>query len=305
MELSFYTADVFTEKLFHGAQIAVFPNAQGVDDTQMQLIARELNLSETVFVFPPSNGMNTRRIRIFSPLSEVDFGGHPIIAAAHVLASIGEIALQQPHTAIVLEQNIGPINVNISEKDGKPVLVQFSMQTRYKVDKFVPPPGELADILSLPVDEFDTHKYASLMVSCGYPYLIVPLRRYDAVRTAKFNFRAWGQSTAPATFAREILIFSTQSESHDCDFHARLVGPHIGFDEDPPIGSSMPAFAGYLCSHEHMREGTYSFVIDRGETKTRRSILKIEMDNKETDDLTIRVGGPAVMVSEGKITIPA
>ncbi|MBF8270315.1 MAG: PhzF family phenazine biosynthesis protein [Gammaproteobacteria bacterium] len=88
------------------------------------------------------------------------------------------------------------------------------------------------------------------------------------------------------------------------NFHARLVGPNIGMHEDPPIGSAMAAFTGYLCAHEHIKQGTHTFVIDRGNVTTRRSVLNIEMDHKGEEELTIRVGGPAVMVSAGSMDLP-
>ena len=95
MEYAYYTADVFTNTIFQGAQIAVFPHASEFDNTRMQLIARELNLTATVFVFPSEEQTNTFRMRIFSPLAEIQFAGHPINATAHVLASIGDIDLTQ------------------------------------------------------------------------------------------------------------------------------------------------------------------------------------------------------------------
>jgi trans-2,3-dihydro-3-hydroxyanthranilate isomerase len=88
------------------------------------------------------------------------------------------------------------------------------------------------------------------------------------------------------------------------DFHARLVGPDIGVNEDPPIASSMPAFAHYLCAQPQVKPGTYTYTVDRGEAATRQSILRVEMDNKKTEELTVRVGGPAVLVSSGRIDLP-
>ncbi len=311
MDLEFYTADVFTDTVFHGAQIAVFPDAQGLELAKMQLIARELNLPQTVFVFPALEDAGRRRIRIFSPLAEAEFGGHGIIAAAFVLASIGTITLAQPHTPLVFEQKSGAVDVHITrdpKAPARPMRAQFSMKTRYTIDRFVPTEDELAGILSLGVSDLRAARaprYTPLLVSCGYPYLIVPISSYAAVRHAQFNYSAWSQSAAPATFAREILLFSRHSETPGYDFHARLVGPHIGLDDDPPIGSAMPAFAGYLCAHSHIRIGTYDFTIDRGEATTRKSLLTVEMDNKRTADLTVRVGGPAVLVSKGLMSIPA
>ena len=304
MQYKYYIADVFTDKPFDGAQIAVFPNAEDLDQTQMQLLARELNLSETAFVFSPENGSSTRRMRIFTPLSEIDFAGHPIIAVGQVLASIGDIKLEDKYTSLKLEQNIGMITVNITHKDGKPELIQFSLETKPVVDRFVPKEEQIAEVLSLIEADIDTKKFNPLLVYSDQSYLIVPVKSYSAVRAAKFNFTAWSQSMAPACMANEILLFSTQTDISQSNFHARLLGPDIGIHEDPPIASAMSAFTGYLCAHDHIKQGTHTFVIDRGSLYKRKSVLNIEMDNKQEETLTIRVGGPAVITGEGTLFVP-
>jgi trans-2,3-dihydro-3-hydroxyanthranilate isomerase len=304
MKYNYYIADVFTKQIFSGAQIAVFPNAEGLSQQQMQLVARELNLSETVFVFHPDKQTTSRMMRIFSPLSEIDFAGHPIIATAFVLASCGDIQLTDAITPMVFEQNTGPVNVNITAENGSPSFVQFTRKVTSIIDHFTPSDEELASFLSIQQSELDHKKYATRLVSCGVPYLIVPVWRYESVRAAKFNYAAWSSSTAPQTAAQEILLFAPKTPYPDADFNARLLGPRIGMHEDPPVGSAMPAFASYLCSFEFMQKGTYTFAVDRGDERNRRSVLNLEMDNKGRDTLTIRVGGAAVMVAEGVMNIP-
>lgn len=304
MNYNYYIADVFTRKIFNGAQIAVFPNADGLSSQQMKLAARELNLTETVFVFHPDGESSKRKMRIFSPLGEIDFAGHPIIATAYVLASCGDINLTEAITPVVFEQNAGPIDVNITMNQGKPAFVQFGRKVSSIVDRFAPTDEEIASFLSIQQSELDHKKYSPRLVSCGVPYLIVPVWSYDSVRKAKFNYSAWSQSTAPQTAAQEILLFAPKTPFVDADFNARLLGPRIGILEDPPIGNAMPAFASYLCSFEHTRKGTHTFAVDRGEANTRRSVLNLEMDNKGLELLALRVGGEAVMVAEGKMTIP-
>ncbi|MDD5273197.1 MAG: PhzF family phenazine biosynthesis protein, partial [Methylovulum sp.] len=152
--------------------------------------------------------------------------------------------------------------------------------------------------------DFDTKKYSARLVSCGFPYLIVPVFNYETVRKARFNYKAWSQSSAPQTAAQEILLFSPKTLHLDANFHARLLGSRIGIHEDPPVGSAIPAFASYLCSFDFMQKGTYTFSVDRGEDKHRRSLLNLEMDHKGQDSLTIRVGGEAVLVAKGLMTIP-
>ncbi len=303
MNYNYYVADIFTKEIFSGAQIAVFPNAEELSDEQMQLIAKEFNLSETVFITHPEAEGNTRRMRIFSPLEERDFAGHPIIAAAYVLGSCGDIELTETITPILFQQNLGDIEANVTSESGKPVFVQFSRQSSSIIDRFTPNDDELVSFLGLDQSELDHKKYSPRLVSCGFPYLIVPVWNYDSVRHAKFSYSAWSQSIAPQTAASEILLFAPKSPFNDADFNVRLLGPNIGIHDDPPVGTAMPAFAAYLCSFDITQKGTHVFAVDRGDEETRRSVLNLEMDNKGKELLTLRTGGTAVMFAEGKITV--
>jgi trans-2,3-dihydro-3-hydroxyanthranilate isomerase len=304
MKYTYYIADAFTKQIFNGAQIAVFPHADGLSDKQMQLLARELNLTDTVFVFHPDRWSTTRRLRIFSPKAEIDFAGHPIIAAAYVLGLSGDICLTEPVTPVIFEQNVGPIEVNISADAGKPTFIQFSRKVSSIVDRFTPTDEEMAALLTISQSALDHKKYTPRLVSCGSPYLIVPVWSYETVRQARFNYAAWSQSTAPQTAAQEILLFAPKTPFADSDFNARLLGPHIGRDDDPPVGGAMPAFASYLCSFDHLKKGTYTFAVDRGDAQSRRSVINLEMDHKGQAQLMLRVGGEAVVFAKGEITLP-
>jgi PhzF family phenazine biosynthesis protein len=301
MTYQYYIADVFTNELFSGAQIAVLPRADGLSNEQMGLIAREFNLTETVFVLHPQEEPQKRIMRIFTPQGEISFAGHPVIATAHVLAYCGDIDLNEPVTQLLLEQVSGPVEVNISVTNGKPGLIQFSRKVASVIDRFAPSDEELASFLSLQTGDLDHKKYSPRLVSCGFPYLIVPVWSYDSVRKARFNYSTWSQSIAPQTAAQEILLFAPKTPYPDADFNLRLLGPNIGVHEDPPVGSAIPAFASYLCSFDFTRKGTYTFAVDRGDENNRRSVLNIEMDNKGEELLPLRVGGEAVVFSEGSI----
>ncbi len=306
MNYNYYIADIFTKEIFGGAQIAVFPNADGLSDENMQAIAKEFNLSETVFVTHSENieaNTNTRRMRIFSPLGEKDFAGHPIIATAYVLGACGDVDLSEPITPILFQQNSEDIEANVTAENGKPTFVQFSRQSSSSVDRFAPTDEELSSFLGLEQSELDHKKYSARLVSCGFPYLIVPVWNYDSVRHAKFSYSAWSESIAPQTAASEILLFAPKSPFNDADFNIRLLGPNIGIHDDPPVGTAMPAFAAYLCSFDITQKGTHVFAVDRGDAESRRSVLNLEMDNKGREMLTLRTGGTAVMFAEGKITV--
>lgn len=302
MNYQYYIADVFTHKVFNGAQIAVFPNADGLGEDKMQKIANELNLWETVFVFHP--GGDLRKLRMFSPKAEVDFAGHPIVAAAHVLGLYGDILLDEAITPVVFEQNTGPVEVNITSENGKPTFVQFTNKVSSIVDRFAPSDEEMAAFLSIPQSDLDHIRYSARLVACGAPYLIVPVWKYETVRKARFDYAAWSRSVAPQTAAQEILLFAPKTPYSDSDFNLRLLGPHIGHDDDPPVGAAVPAFASYLCSFEHTRKGTHTFAVDRGDAHSRRSVLNIEMDHKGKAQLTLRVGGSAVIFAQGTVFLP-
>lgn len=319
MKYSYYTADVFTNQVFQGAQIAVFPKAESFSDKQMALIARELNLSETVFVARELSQRNQFRLRIFTPKGEIDFAGHPILATARALLEAGLIDCAtdnsadsstnntnkntSKNTALIFQQNTGAINVNLTQKPGAPLFVQFSLIAHPIIDNYTPTEAELARLLGIEERDIDTRTFHTRLASIALPYLIVPLTSQRAVRKARFSLDAWSQSSAPAMAAQEIFIFTNKTDQHDTDFHGRLLGPRVGASEDPPIGSVMPCFAGYLGDHEHIREGTYTFSIDRGTVDTRRSVLHIEMDYHADKPTKLRVGGEVVLVSENSLLL--
>lgn len=303
MSQQYFIADVFTDEAFSGAQIAVFPEAGEIDDTRMQLIARELNLTETVFVTESDSTDVDYQMRIFTPLAEVDFAGHPIIATAYALVECGAIKTDQSAVKLMMSQNSGVIEVNITLQDGEVNLVQFSQKVSTLIDRFTPSDSELAEFLTLAENDLDHQKYSTRLVSAGFPYLIVPVWNYESVRKAKFNFSAWSQSTAPQTAAQEIVLFSPKTPYQDSNFNVRLLGQNIGPNDDPPVGSAMPAFASYLCSFDFTQEGTHTFAVDRGDSYSRRSVINMEMDNKQRSELAIRIGGQAVLVASGNILL--
>jgi phenazine biosynthesis protein PhzF family len=250
MSYQYYIADVFTNQVFNGAQVAVFPDANGLSEPAMAQVAREMSLSETVFLFKQDALENTWRMRAFSPYAEIDHTGHPVIAAAYVLGSNGTLDLSSENAALVFEQNTSTVKVKVGSVNGKPHLIQYTRQVSPIIDLYAPTDQETANILSLSEDEIDNEKFNVRLVSCGFPYLVVPVLKYESVRKARFNFPLWSQSSAPQTAAQEILLVSPETPYADSDFAVRLLGPNIGIHQDPPVGSTMASFASYLCSFD-------------------------------------------------------
>ncbi len=303
VELGFLTIDVFADRAFQGAPIAVFPDASAIPAALLPAIAGELNLSETVFLYP-GDGAGRFGARVFAPGREVEVAGHPLLAAAHALLAAGKVGpLGERPLPLVLTHAGGEIAVNLGPQHGAACFVQFSLRVNPVLDRYTPAVAELAALLSLAERDIDTRRFGVRLASTGKPYLVVPILDQAAVERARFDYEAWSRSSAPALAAQELLLFSHRTRSRDADFHGRLLGPAIGPLEDPPIGAAMPCFAGYLADHESIREGTYTFAIDRGRTDARRSLLHIELDKRRGRPTQVRVGGDTVPVTRGTLTI--
>src|SRR5436309_2830886 len=191
MKHRYLTADVFTSRAFGGNPLAVFPDAREIPAELMQPIAREFNYSETTFVLPPDDPSHTAKVRIFTPGGELQFAGHPTVGTAHVLASIGIVKVTGDETRIVLEEGVGPVPVMIRAKAGRP---EFAQLTAAKVPETGPPPpprDTLAAMLSLkPGDVLDGDMKATAL-SCGTPFLFVPVRDRAAVARARIKIDLW------------------------------------------------------------------------------------------------------------------
>lgn len=300
METDFYTVDVFTRQPFGGAQVAVFPDAGAVPAAQLPRIARELNLPGCVFLSPGQTPA-AWHIRVFTPGDEVDFAAQAVLAAGHALTLAGRLP---GGGEIELMHGFGAVRARVEPQPDGSGFVQFTRTVYPVVDRFVPAPDELAGILSLPRRELVERDLQPLLVACERPYLFVPVRSLEAVTTAAFDAGAWAHSHAPAMLAQELMLFSRQTESPQADFHARLLGPAIGPREDPPIGAALPAFAAYLAGQSTVRVGTHTLTVERGLDATRKSLLQAEFDKRAQRGLTLRVGGHAVRMIQGRFTLP-
>jgi trans-2,3-dihydro-3-hydroxyanthranilate isomerase len=303
MGLRFFTADVFTDRLFGGNQLAVFPEPGALDTPVMQAIARELNYSETVFVFPAEHPDHTRKLRIFTPGSELPFAGHPTIGTAFVLATIGELPLGAAGGSIVFEEGVGPVPVRITVERG---VVTYCELTAARLPEAGPPPPPLEEVaaaLSLRPEDIRTDTLAPGGVSCGVPYFFVPLRDTAALAKARPNIAAWEHSLsgwwAPAAYP---LVETAGRDG--VDIRARMFAPDIGIVEDPATGSAAAALAGYLAPDGGTGTGTRGWVVEQGVEMGRPSRLHVSCDRRDGRITAVRVGGSSVLVSEARLALP-
>lgn len=302
MRVPFVTVDVFTDRPFGGNQLAVFPDARAIDPALMPAITREFNFSETTFVLPPDDPSHAARVRIFTPGRELAFAGHPTVGTAHVLASTGVIKTTGDITRIVFEELVGPVPVTIRTKNGA---VEFCQLTTAKAPEVVagaPSRERLAEALSLPLDALRSGDWSPEILSCGTPFLFVPLRDRAAVAAARAKTDVWDDVFAGRATS-EVFLFATEGERPGSDVHARMFAPGLGIAEDPATGSAAAALAGYLGSRVAGPSGTLRWVVEQGFEMGRPSILDVEADKEGGRIVRSRVGGSSVLMTEGTFLI--
>jgi trans-2,3-dihydro-3-hydroxyanthranilate isomerase len=312
MPYSYHTADVFTDKPFGGNQLAVLPNAAGLDDAAMLAIAREFNFSETTFVLPPSDPAHTRRVRIFTPGGEVPLAGHPTVGSAYVLAQTGEIELTGAETRIVFEEGVGPVPVTISAENGRPVFAQLTAAKLPERRKSPVKRKELAEILSVrKQDILKDDVWYPEAVSAGLPFLFVPLASLTALGRARVRQEPW-EKKLKGTWTPDIYVFVEEESSRARDgarsgdglIRSRMFAPIMGIPEDPATGSAAAAFGGYLARRSTVRDRTLKWTIHQGVEMGRPSRLQVETDMVAHEVKATRVGGASVLVSSGTLYYP-
>jgi trans-2,3-dihydro-3-hydroxyanthranilate isomerase len=298
----YLTADVFTNQRFGGNQLAVFPDASGIDPALMPKIAREFNFSETTFVLPPENPKHTRRVRIFTPGSELPFAGHPTVGTAFVLASTGDVKLSGTETRIVFEEGVGPVPVTIRSTNGHAGFAQLSVAQLPEIGPPAPRASELAKALGLEDGEVLSGDWGPETVSCGVPFLFVPVKNRQALGRARVRPDAF-ERVLDGYVTSKVFLFCDEPERPGSQYRARMFAPGIGVPEDPATGSACAGFGGYLARRDAQTDGMLRWVVEQGFEMGRPSILEVEADKKGGTITAVRVGGESVLVSRGEFIV--
>lgn len=298
MKIQYYTCDVFTDQRFGGNQLAVFPDATAVPGHLLQSIAKEFNFSETTFVYPPADPRNTKRVRIFTPGNELPFAGHPTIGTAITLATTGAINTAGDETKIILEEGVGPVPVTVRLAQGKPAFAQLTAAKPPEFNDRVPAAETLASMLSIERNELDDARFPLRFVSVGFPFLYVAVKNRRVLAKMRANIPMMEQLQL-----HEVFVFAADPERNDFHFRARMFAPLLGIPEDPATGSAAASFAGYLAALDDRNEGTMKWNIEQGFEMGRPSLLYIEADKQGGKTAAIRVGGNAIMMTEGFLTL--
>lgn len=297
MEYNYILIDAFTKDAYQGAQVAVFATADGLNTQQMQLMARELNFSETIFALSAESSAVENRIRVFSPEAEQDVLGHTVIAAVYALFLDHKL---KPGNSR-LEHKAGMLDVNINTAESSVESIQFTVTSATSMDDFVPSNLELAEIVGIDEKDIDLSGPKPSIATCGTRHLIIPVKSFDVLHRARFNINKWTTSFV-ATLAINIVLLCKSRAGKQSDYCARLIGKGIAESSDPPIGPVAPALGVYLF-HE-ANDGQHQVIIQRGGGNKRKSILYVEVIKSNAILKSIKIGGTAVKVGSGCLLAP-
>lgn len=301
--LRFYQADVFSSRPFGGNPVAVIPDAQGLSDRIMQCTAREMNLSETVFVLPPTDPNAVAKVRIFTPTQEIPFAGHPVIGTFFVLAKLGRLPLHQAVTRMLYECNLGSFAIEVRTAAGEILGVVMS-QPKPQFLGTVDDVKELYDVakcLGLAKNQITDTKFPVEVVSTGLPILIVPIRTLTAVRSIVPDVTGINE-VCERQGASGLMVFTTMTVEDASAVHTRMFAPPIGVLEDPATGSASGALGAYLVQHGVVEVApTTELLAEQGYELERPSRILIQVESDDDIIQEVKIGGQAVMVIEGTL----
>lgn len=293
MARPFYTLDVFADRAFAGNPLAVVLDAQGLDEAAMQAIAREFNLSETVFVFEPRSPINTAALRIFTPTRELPFAGHPTVGAACLLAHLREPKmLAAQDLRVVLEEPIGEVVCVARHRRGEALASYFALPRLPQPAGEAPSAADLARGLGLEASDIGFGVHVPSVWGVGAPHIFVPIATPEALARADPRKTAWGADGGPSVY-----LYTPQKEG----FRARMFAGGWGIVEDPATGSAAASFAGVVMSFQPPGEGEHMLMIEQGVEMGRPSLISLGLEIEGGALRAATIGGSAVIVSEGRL----
>jgi trans-2,3-dihydro-3-hydroxyanthranilate isomerase len=304
MALEFYTLDVFTDRRFGGNPLAVVLGADGLSEDEMQTIAREFNLSETVFVMTSEKPAHSAKMRIFTPKREVPFAGHPTIGTATLLAELRAPGQSngEKDALIVLEQAIGTVRVGARLRADAAAFAEFDAPKLPAGAGILQPADVLAAGLGLIPSEIGFENHKPLCFAAGNTFAFVPVASLEAIRRAHINGAHWERAFEQQGVAGAYL-YTRQCEHTANAFHARLFAPQVGIPEDPATGSAAVCLTGIVHQFDQLPDGTHKRIVEQGYEIGRPSLIYLTIVVEGGKLTTVRIGGSAMRVSHGTIEV--
>jgi trans-2,3-dihydro-3-hydroxyanthranilate isomerase len=308
----FFQLDVFTDKPFTGNPLAVFPEADGIGEIAMQDIAREMNLSETVFVLPSDKEKALRRLRIFTPTRELPMAGHPVVGTWNLLARLGVV----PHVnedmtgkvEVFQELGIGVLPVEIEAEWGVPSQVTMT-QGKFVTGEVVSDEASqarLMESLGLTAADLNTDLPVQVM-NTGISSLAVPLTSLEALGRIKVNSSLLGDVYLKFGAVGAYAFTLETRDGAPSKAHARFFAPDDNIPEDAATGSACGALSGYLVHHGAITEkdddGFHRFTIEQGDFMKRPSRIHAQIKGDKGNVEVVRIGGNSVVILQGELLV--
>jgi trans-2,3-dihydro-3-hydroxyanthranilate isomerase len=302
MKLPFFTLDVFANRRFGGNPLAVVLEADELSTGQMQTIAREFNLSETIFVRTPRDPANTASVRIFFPMGEIPFAGHPTVGCAILLASRKFKDGCSFETEIRLEEVAGLVPVKVTRIGEVPRAMFTAPVTPFRLDQPMPAASEVAQALALDESDIGFEGHHLGFHRGGPSFFYVPLGSREALSRAKVIEPYWSRVTGRLGIGNAYL-YARGGDKAQTDFRARMYAPGDGIPEDPATGSATALLASQLLMAENLADGMHSWELEQGYEMGRPSDIHLEADVVDGKLAAVRVAGEAVQVMQGMLEL--
>lgn len=305
MRHPFHTLDVFTDTPFSGNPLAVVENADSLSDEQMQTIAREFNLSETVFVCTTERPAHTAKLRIFTPFEELPFAGHPTIGAAILLAHLRAPVINGEQDAlIVLEQKIGTVRVGVKLTSSRVAFAEFDAPRLPKDAGALPPKDVLAAALGLIPSEIGFENHKPVCFAAGNTFAFVPVTSLEAIGKARIEPSHWAEAFDEQGITG-VYLYTRQCVHNTSAFHGRMFAPASGIPEDPATGAAVVCLGGIINAFDMLRDGLHRRRIEQGYEMGRPSHIDLTIEVEERKLGLVRIGGHAVRITQGEINMDA
>lgn len=297
MNRRYVTLDVFTDTRFAGNPLAVVLDSEGLDEAAMQRVAREFNLSETVFVGPPADPRHRAALRIFTPFNELPFAGHPTVGTAVLLALRHDTRADAQ--AFGLEERVGIVPCVVETRGEEAGYARFRLpRLPEALDKAVEA-AAAAWGLGLDPSEIGFDRHEPSRHGAGVPYDLIPVASLEVLGRAKPAGESFLQTFVGDHPSAFVYTRETSEPAHA--FRARMFAPALGVPEDPATGSAVAAFAGALMQFEPLGDGEHALTIEQGYEMGRPSLIHLQLIIREGALVSAEIGGSAVLVSEGEI----
>lgn len=298
MKRDFYTTDVFTSTPFAGNPLAIVGDAGGLSTVSMMTLAREFNLSETVYLCPPKSTGALASLRIFTVQRELPFAGHPTVGAALLIAELAgmEPRADQPiDFALDLEVGLTPIRIERAEDGG--LSATFTAPRVPTWQGPAPDASALASLLNLDVEQLDMEQAG--LYSAGTPFFVVGLKDRAALAACRFDV-----TIAERLQVLDLYAVAPDSGGNSDRLHTRMFAPLMGIPEDPATGSAAACVPAFLARREPQRSGWRSLELCQGEDMGRPSSIKLGFEQSGAGVSKVTIGGQARRISQGQVLVP-